>query len=109
MKYSRFLSFQQAPVGGDLQLQVLFDAQELLVVGLIALHVEPKLREILLQLGQRGLQALHLHSILLTRFAQVPLQGGDLQDGTCSGFNGTTNIKTSDQKCRKLKTSKHFH
>lgn len=35
-----FLSFQQLPVGCYLHLQVLFDAQQLLVVGLVALHVQ---------------------------------------------------------------------
>lgn len=38
--YLHFLSFQQLPVGCYLHLQVLFDAQQLLVVGLVALHVQ---------------------------------------------------------------------
>lgn len=38
--YLHFLSFQQPPVGCYLHLQVLFDAQQLLVVGLVALHVQ---------------------------------------------------------------------
>lgn len=38
--YLHFLSFQQPPVGCYLHLQVLFDAQQLLIVGLVALHVQ---------------------------------------------------------------------
>lgn len=71
---SRFLPLQQAPVGGDLHLQVLLDAEELLVVGLGALHVQPELREVVLQLAQSDLQPLHLCRVLLTRLAQVALQ-----------------------------------
>ena len=37
---SRLLPFQQPPVGGDLHLQVLLDAQQLLIAGLGALHVQ---------------------------------------------------------------------
>lgn len=58
--HSRFLSLQQAPVGCDLHFQVLLDAEELLVVGFGALHVQPERREVVLQLVQCGLQPLHL-------------------------------------------------
>lgn len=71
---SRFLSLQQTPVGGDLHFQVLLDAEELLVVGFGALHVQPKRGEVVLQLVQCGLQPLHLSRVLLTRLTQVTFQ-----------------------------------
>lgn len=69
-----FLSFQQPPVRGDLHLQVLFDAQQLFVVGLVALHVQTQLRQLVLQLGQRGLKTVHLLGVLVPCFSQVPFQ-----------------------------------
>lgn len=70
----RFLSLQQAPVGGDLHFQVLLDAEELLVVGLDALHVQPELGQVVLELAQGGLQPLHLSRVFLTRLTQVTFQ-----------------------------------
>lgn len=71
---SRVFSFQQAPVGGDFHLQVLLDTEELVVVGLGALHVQPELGEALLHLAQGGLQVLHLSRIFLTCLTQVTFQ-----------------------------------
>lgn len=71
---SRFLSLQQAPVGCDLHFQVLLDAEQLFVVGLCALHVQPELGQVVLQLAQGHLQPLHLAWVFLTRLAQVTLQ-----------------------------------
>ncbi|KAG7223927.1 hypothetical protein INR49_015183 [Caranx melampygus] len=47
-----------APVGGDLHFQVLLDAEQLLVVGLGALHVQPELGEVVFQLAQVALPLL---------------------------------------------------
>lgn len=48
--HSPLLAFQQPPVGGDLHLQVLLDAQQLFIVGLVALHVQAQLGQVVLQL-----------------------------------------------------------
>ncbi|TNN71371.1 hypothetical protein EYF80_018449 [Liparis tanakae] len=65
---------RSAPVSGDLHLQVLLDAEELLVVVLGALHVQPELRELVLQLVQGELQQLHLGAVLMARLIQVTVQ-----------------------------------
>ena len=78
--HSHLLSFQQPPVGGDLHLQGLLDAQQLLVLGLVALHVQPQLGQLVLQLAQGVLQTLHLHRVLVARVPQVSLQNVDLKD-----------------------------
>lgn len=70
----RILSLQQTPVGGDLHFQVLLDAKELLVVSLGALHVQPELGEVILELIQGGLQPLHLRGVFLTSLTQVTFQ-----------------------------------
>lgn len=75
----RLLSLQQAPVGCDLHLQVLLDAQQVVVVGLGALHVQPQLGQVVLHLAQGGLQLLHLARVFLTRLRQVALQRGYLR------------------------------
>lgn len=87
-----FLSFQQAPVGGNLHLQVLFDAQELLVVRLGALHVKPELREVFFQLVQGDVQTLHVGGVLLIGFSQVRLQGRNLRVETEATQDGNGSI-----------------
>lgn len=67
-------SFQQPPVGGNLHLQVLLDAKQLLVVRLVALHVQAQLGQLVLQLGQRCLETLHLQGILESSLSQVSFQ-----------------------------------
>lgn len=89
VKNLRFLSFQQAPVGGDLHFEVLLDAEELLVVGLGALHVQPELGEAVLELAQGDLQPLHLSRVFLTRLAQVTFQRHYLRS---QGWNNTTHV-----------------
>lgn len=79
LQHLLLLSLQQAPVSGDLHLQVLLDAEELLVVVLGALHVQPELREIVLQLVQGELQQLHLRGVFMARLSQVTVQCPDLR------------------------------
>lgn len=75
-----FLALQQPPVRRYLHLQVLLDAQQLLVVGFVALHVQTQLRQLVLQVHQRGLKTLHLHRVFVPDFSQVPLQHAHLQN-----------------------------
>lgn len=90
-----FLSFQQPPVGRDLHLQVLFDAQQLFIVGLVALHVQTQLRQLILQLGECGLKTVHLHRVLVSSLSQVSFQHAYLSTEHTGKWSATVDNKMS--------------
>lgn len=72
----------------------MLDAEELLVVGLVALHFQPELGEVILQLVQGRLQVLHLNSVLLARLAEIPFQRRDLQREQKERYQWKSNPKS---------------
>lgn len=61
-------AIQQAPVGFNLHFQTSLDVQELLVLGVLALHVSPDLEKLRLQVPDLHLDLGQLSAVTAFRF-----------------------------------------
>ena len=69
------LSFQQLPVGGNLDVQGHLDIEEVLILTKVAGHLVLHVMNVVLQTGNSVLVTGRLHGEVLLRLPHLPLQG----------------------------------